>query len=143
MTALQIGLIVAGTAAGAFVSGGRYLGKSEVGRRSTNAYLRQIATTAAEYPGYDGLLIPTGSGNLDPIVTGAWPDDRARDGVFQGHDERDESADEFWTIWQKVLEGETVTLNGKYYHLDDETIAAAQARRRASDSVCHTASQIK
>ena len=25
---------------------GRYLGKTQVGRRSTNAYLRQIATTA-------------------------------------------------------------------------------------------------
>lgn len=145
---------------------GRYLGKSEVGRRSTNAYLRQIATTA-EYLGYDGLLIPTGSGNLDPIVTaaslatvtskikflvalrhtavggptvfarqtatldealngrllynvvpGAWPDDRAREGVFQSHDERYESADEFWTVWKKVLEGETVTLNGKYYQVE-------------------------
>lgn len=145
---------------------GRYLGKSEVGRRSTNAYLRQIATTA-EYLGYDGLLVPTGSGNLDPIVTaaslatatsrikflvalrhtatggptvfarqaatldealngrllfnvvpGAWPDDRAREGVFQSHDERYESADEFWSIWKRVLEGETVTFNGKYYQVE-------------------------
>lgn len=145
---------------------GRYLGKSEVGRRSTNAYLRQIATTA-EYLGYDALLVPTGSGNLDPIVTaasmatvtsrikflvalrhtavggptvfarqtatldealngrllynvvpGAWPDDRAREGVFQSHDERYDSADEFWTIWKKVLEGETVTYSGKYYQVE-------------------------
>lgn len=49
---------------------GRYLGKSEVGRRSTNEYMRLIAQTA-EYLGYDALLIPTGSGNLDPIVTAA------------------------------------------------------------------------
>lgn len=145
---------------------GRYLGKSESGRRSTNAYLRQIATTA-EYLGYDGLLVPTGSGNLDPIVTaasyatvtnrikflvalrhtatggptvfarqaatldealngrlllnivpGAWPDDRAREGVFQSHDERYESADEFWTIWKRVLKGESVDFNGKYYQVE-------------------------
>jgi alkanesulfonate monooxygenase len=145
---------------------GRYLGKSETGRRSTNAYLRQIATTA-EYLGYDGLLVPTGSGNLDPIVTaasfasvtsrikflvalrhtatggptvfarqaatldealngrllfnivpGAWPDDRAREGVFQNHDERYESADEFWTIWKRVLQGESVDFNGKYYQVE-------------------------
>ncbi|MFY4857920.1 LLM class flavin-dependent oxidoreductase [Aliarcobacter butzleri] len=145
---------------------GRYLGKSEVGRRSTNAYLRQIATTA-EYLGYDGLLIPTGSGNLDPIITaaslatvtnkikllvalrhtatggptvfarqaatldealngrlllnvvpGAWPDDRAREGNFQSHDERYESADEFWEIWKRVLEGETVDFKGKFYEVN-------------------------
>lgn len=145
---------------------GRYLGKSEIGRRSTNAYLRQIATTA-EYLGYDGLLIPTGSGNLDPIVTaaslatvtnkikllvalrhtatggptvfarqtatldealngrllfnvvpGAWPDDRAREGIFQSHDERYESADEFWTIWKKIMEGETVNFKGKFYEVE-------------------------
>ncbi|MDR1911818.1 MAG: LLM class flavin-dependent oxidoreductase [Helicobacteraceae bacterium] len=146
---------------------GRYLGKSAYGRRSTNAYLRQIATTA-EYLGYDGLLIPTGSGNLDPIVTaaslatvtnrikllvalrhtatggptvfarqsatldealngrllfnvvpGAWPDDRAKDGVFWNHDERYESADEFFTIWKRLLAGERVSFKGKYYQVEE------------------------
>lgn len=48
----------------------RYLGKSGFGRPPTNAYLRQIATTAEEL-GYDGLLIPTGSSCLDPWVTAA------------------------------------------------------------------------
>jgi alkanesulfonate monooxygenase len=48
----------------------RYLGKSTAGRQATNAYLRQIAV-AAENAGYDGLLIPTGSGNLDPWITAA------------------------------------------------------------------------
>lgn len=38
----------------------RYLGKSDFGRPPTNEYMRQIAVTA-ENPGYDGLLIPTGS----------------------------------------------------------------------------------
>ncbi|MDR0588862.1 MAG: LLM class flavin-dependent oxidoreductase [Burkholderiales bacterium] len=49
---------------------GRYLGRSKVARPVSNAYLRQIATTA-EFLGYDGLLIPTGSGNLDPFLTAA------------------------------------------------------------------------
>ena len=48
----------------------RYLGRSDVARPVTNGYLRQIATTA-EHLGYDGLLIPTGSGNLDPFLTAA------------------------------------------------------------------------
>ncbi|MEC5320795.1 FMNH2-dependent alkanesulfonate monooxygenase [Brenneria populi subsp. brevivirga] len=46
----------------------RYLGKSPAGRYATNEYLRQIAVSA-ENLGYDGLLIPTGSGNLDPWIT--------------------------------------------------------------------------
>ncbi|MDX5628826.1 MULTISPECIES: FMNH2-dependent alkanesulfonate monooxygenase [unclassified Brenneria] len=48
----------------------RYLGKSPAGRYATNEYLRQIAVSA-ENLGYDGLLIPTGSGNLDPWITAA------------------------------------------------------------------------
>lgn len=48
----------------------RYLGKSDSARAPTNAYMRQIATTA-ENLGYDGLLIPTGSTCLDPWVTAA------------------------------------------------------------------------
>lgn len=46
----------------------RYLGKSNSGRPVTNEYLQQIAV-AADNLGYDGLLIPTGSGCLDPWVT--------------------------------------------------------------------------
>lgn len=46
----------------------RYLGKSKAGRPVTNQYLRQIAT-AADQLGYDGILIPTGSGCEDPWIT--------------------------------------------------------------------------
>jgi alkanesulfonate monooxygenase len=46
----------------------RYLGKSNSGRTATNEYLQQIAV-AADNLGYDGILIPTGSGCLDPWVT--------------------------------------------------------------------------
>ena len=53
---------------------GRYLGQSSsvarFARPVSNAYLKQIATTA-EHLGFDGLLIPTGSGNLDPFITAA------------------------------------------------------------------------
>jgi len=48
----------------------RYLGKSNSGRPVSNEYLRQIAV-AADTLGYDGILIPTGSGCLDPWVTAA------------------------------------------------------------------------
>lgn len=146
---------------------GRYLGSSEVTRKSTNEYLRQIATTA-EFLGYDGLLIPTASGNLDPIITAATlatatskikllvavrhtatggpvvfarqtatlddalkgrlllnivpagrPDERARDGNFQTHDETYQSADEFYDVWKRVLQGETVDFDGKFYKIKD------------------------
>ncbi|WP_300440187.1 FMNH2-dependent alkanesulfonate monooxygenase [Zoogloea sp.] len=46
----------------------RYLGKSNSGRTATPEYLQQIAV-AADNLGYDGILIPTGSGCLDPWVT--------------------------------------------------------------------------
>ena len=144
----------------------RYLGRSAYARTVSNGYLRQIATTA-EFLGYDGLLIPTGSGNLDPFITaaslanvtskikllvalrtsatggptvfarqtatldealngrlilnvvpGAWPEELAADGVFWDHDERYEAADEFLTIWRKLLKGETVTHKGKYYTVE-------------------------
>lgn len=48
----------------------RYLGKSNSGRPVTHEYLQQIAV-AADTLGYDGVLIPTGSGCLDPWVTAA------------------------------------------------------------------------
>ncbi|WP_079434993.1 FMNH2-dependent alkanesulfonate monooxygenase [Zoogloea sp. LCSB751] len=48
----------------------RYLGKSNTGRPVTQEYLQQIAV-AADNLGYDGILIPTGSGCLDPWVTAA------------------------------------------------------------------------
>jgi alkanesulfonate monooxygenase len=46
---------------------GRYLGTSDFGRTPTIPYLRQI-TVASDELGYDGVLIPTGSGCLDPWV---------------------------------------------------------------------------
>ncbi|MDR3346372.1 MAG: LLM class flavin-dependent oxidoreductase, partial [Campylobacteraceae bacterium] len=122
----------------------------------------------AEQLGYDGLLIPTGSGNLDPFITaatlanvttkikllvalrtsavgsptvfarqtatldealngrlilnvvpGAWPEELAAEGVNLSHDDRYAAADEFLTIWRKLLSGENVTYKGKYYQVEN------------------------
>ncbi|AZS51489.1 alkanesulfonate monooxygenase, FMNH(2)-dependent [Entomomonas moraniae] len=48
----------------------RYLGESETARPATIQYMSQIAL-AAENLGYDGLLIPNGTGCLDPWITAA------------------------------------------------------------------------
>jgi len=48
----------------------RYLGSSDFGRAPSIGYLRQIAVTVDEL-GYDGVLIPTGSGCHDPWVVAA------------------------------------------------------------------------
>ena len=48
----------------------RYLGKSNSGRAPSIDYLNQIAV-ATDRLGYDGVLIPTGSGCLDPWVVAA------------------------------------------------------------------------
>jgi len=48
----------------------RYLGKSSASRPVSIDYLRQIAS-AVDSLGYDGILIPTGSGCLDPWVAAA------------------------------------------------------------------------
>ncbi|HET7866250.1 MAG TPA: FMNH2-dependent alkanesulfonate monooxygenase [Burkholderiaceae bacterium] len=48
----------------------RYLGTSDFGRAPSMDYLNQIAVTADQL-GYDGVLIPTGSGCHDPWVVAA------------------------------------------------------------------------
>ena len=49
---------------------GRYLGSAEGSRTVDHAYLRQIAQ-AADRLGYDGVLLPTGRGCEDALVTAA------------------------------------------------------------------------
>ncbi len=48
------------------------------------------------------------------IVAGGDADDLAGDGIFLGHDERYEHADEFIEVWKRVLGGETVDFDGKH-----------------------------
>ena len=49
------------------------------------------------------------------VVVGGNPVELAGDGVFLPHDERYLQADEFLTIWRRLLSGETVDFDGKYY----------------------------
>jgi alkanesulfonate monooxygenase len=52
------------------------------------------------------------------VVVGGNPVELAGDGVFTPHDERYAQADEFLTIWRKLLSGETVNFSGKYYRVE-------------------------
>lgn len=49
------------------------------------------------------------------VVVGGNPVELAGDGVFTPHDERYTQAGEFLAIWRKLLLGETVDFDGKYY----------------------------
>ncbi|MDR0579413.1 MAG: alkanesulfonate monooxygenase [Campylobacteraceae bacterium] len=146
---------------------GRYVGKASAARPVSNAYLRQVVTLV-EQLGYDGILIPTGSWNLDPFITaaslaavtskikllvalrtsavgnptvfarqistldealngrlilnvvpGAYEKELAAEGIRLNHDERYELADEFLTLWKRILNGERVTYKGKYFDIED------------------------
>lgn len=143
----------------------RYLGKSNSGRPVTIDYMQQIAVTADNL-GYDGILIPTGSGCLDPwvvagsvapvtrklkllvalrtaltkptaaarmaatldqatqgrlllnVVAGGDSAELAGDGIFLDHDARYDEADEFLTIWRRLLQGEKVDFEGEHHKVD-------------------------
>jgi alkanesulfonate monooxygenase len=49
------------------------------------------------------------------VVVGGNPVELAGDGVFLPHDERYAQADEFLTVWRRLLSGETLDFDGKYY----------------------------
>lgn len=53
------------------------------------------------------------------LVAGGDSDDFAGDGIWLNHDERYEQAFEFVEIWDKLLRGEEVSFEGKYYKLKD------------------------
>lgn len=48
------------------------------------------------------------------VVPGGDATELAADGVFLGHDERYEAADEVLTVWRRLLSGETVDFEGKH-----------------------------
>lgn len=52
------------------------------------------------------------------VVVGGNPVELAGDGVFLPHDQRYEQANEFLTIWSRLLAGETVDFNGKHYRVE-------------------------
>lgn len=40
-------------------------------------------------------------------------------GIYLNHDERYELTDEYWTVWRRLIQGETVTYKGKYITLEN------------------------
>ncbi len=52
------------------------------------------------------------------VVPGGDAAELAADGVFLAHDERYEAADEYLTIWRALLQGETVSHQGKHYSIE-------------------------
>jgi alkanesulfonate monooxygenase len=53
------------------------------------------------------------------LVTGSDPQELAGDGVFLDHTERYEASAEFTHVWRRLLEGDTVTYDGKHVHVRD------------------------
>jgi alkanesulfonate monooxygenase len=49
------------------------------------------------------------------VVPGGDATELEADGIFLNHDERYANADEFLTIWRRLLQGETVNYEGRYY----------------------------
>lgn len=52
------------------------------------------------------------------VVPGGDATELAADGIFLNHDERYEAADEFLTVWRKLLSGETVDFAGKHVRVE-------------------------
>jgi alkanesulfonate monooxygenase len=53
------------------------------------------------------------------VVTGGDPRQLGSDGLFLAHDERYAMTDEFLTIWRRLMQGERVTFDGTYLHVED------------------------
>ncbi len=51
------------------------------------------------------------------VVPGGDAAELAAEGVYLSHDERYEAADEFLTIWKRLLSGETVDFDGKHFRI--------------------------
>lgn len=52
------------------------------------------------------------------VVVGGNPVELAGDGVFVPHDERYAQADEFLTVWKRLLSGERVDFDGRYFRVE-------------------------
>ncbi len=59
------------------------------------------------------------------LVTGSDPQALAGDGVFLDHTERYEASAEFTRVWRRLLEGETVTFEGKHVHVREAKLLFA------------------
>ncbi|GLK65019.1 hypothetical protein GCM10017635_24900 [Paracoccus kondratievae] len=52
------------------------------------------------------------------VVPGGDPRELAADGAFFSHDGRYENADEFLTVWKRLMEGETVDFHGRHVRVE-------------------------
>ena len=52
------------------------------------------------------------------VVAGGDPAEFAAEGIHLSHDERYEVADEFLTVWRRLLQGETVDFEGKHFQIE-------------------------
>ncbi|MFG1421137.1 FMNH2-dependent alkanesulfonate monooxygenase [Roseixanthobacter liquoris] len=63
------------------------------------------------------------------VVVGGNPTELAGDGLFLGHDERYAQAAEFLEIWERLVSGETVTFDGRYYRIENGRLDFATVQR--------------
>jgi alkanesulfonate monooxygenase len=63
------------------------------------------------------------------IITGGDPVELKGDGTFLSHDERYSVSDEFLTIFRAVMQGETISLDGKYEHVEGARINFAPVQK--------------
>ncbi|CAN2253810.1 FMNH2-dependent aliphatic sulfonate monooxygenase [Bacillus subtilis] len=56
------------------------------------------------------------------VVAGGDPYELAGDGLFISHDERYEATDEFLTVWRRLLQGETVSYEGKHIKVENSNL---------------------
>ncbi|MFC0283153.1 FMNH2-dependent alkanesulfonate monooxygenase [Camelimonas abortus] len=56
------------------------------------------------------------------VVVGGVPAELAGDGIYLSHDERYAQAGEFLTIWRRLMAGETVSFDGKYYKVENSRL---------------------
>ncbi len=71
------------------------------------------------------------------LVTGGDPDELAADGLNLSHAERYEAAVEFTRIWRRVLEGETVDLDGKHLQVKGAKLVHIGDTGRTDDILEH------
>lgn len=69
------------------------------------------------------------------LVTGSDPQELAGDGVFLDHTERYEASAEFTRVWRRLLEGETVTFEGKHIHVRDAKLYFPPVNSHARRSI--------
>nr|WGD90501.1 LLM class flavin-dependent oxidoreductase [Bacillus subtilis] len=55
-------------------------------------------------------------------MAGGDPYELAGDGMFISHDERYEATDEFLTVWRRLLQGETVSYEGKHIKVENSNL---------------------